>query len=68
MKADGRSQIGQSNHAGVQAVDMSPEAIDQRLDMVSALYDLGKFLQTARPVENAVEQTSQHSVDENAQQ
>lgn len=47
---------------------MSPEAIDQRLHMVSAIYDLGKFLQTARPVENAVEQTSQHSVDENAQQ
>ena len=32
------------------AIDMSPEAIDQRLDMVSALYDLGKYLQTAQPV------------------
>lgn len=31
-------------------VDMSPEAIDARLDMVSALYDLGKYLQTAQPV------------------
>lgn len=47
-------------------VDMSPEAIDQRLDMVSALYDLGKYLQTARPVENAVEKSGQRSVDENA--
>ena len=33
-------------------VDMSPEAIDQRLNMVSALYDLGKYLQSARPVEH----------------
>lgn len=38
-------------------VDMSPEAIDQRLDMVSALYDLGKYLQAARPVEKSTDQT-----------
>ena len=31
-------------------VDMSPEAIDGRLNMVSALYDLGKYLRTAQPV------------------
>lgn len=49
-------------------VDMSPEAIDQRLDMVSALYDLGKYLRTARPVENAVEQSGQRRSDENASQ
>jgi hypothetical protein len=45
-------------------VDMSPEAIDQRLDMVSALYDLGKYLQTARPVEEVEHQDSDASVDE----
>jgi lipoprotein-anchoring transpeptidase ErfK/SrfK len=28
-------------------VDMSPEAIDQRLDMVSVLHDPGRYLQTA---------------------
>jgi len=50
------------NHA---KVDMSPEAIDQRLDMVSALYDLGRYLQTARPVEESADQTDDASTDEN---
>ncbi|MFT4554833.1 MAG: hypothetical protein ACI8P0_005011 [Planctomycetaceae bacterium] len=36
-------------------VDMSPEAIDGRLEMVSALYDLGKYLQTAQPVNDEVD-------------
>ena len=54
LKSDG-------NHA---KVDMSPEAIDQRLDMVSALYDLGKYLQTARPVEETVDPDVDASVDE----
>jgi hypothetical protein len=45
-------------------VDMSPEAIDQRLDMVSALYDLGKYLQTARPIDIGDQQKSDASVDE----
>jgi hypothetical protein len=51
------------NHA---KVDMSPEAIDQRLDMVSALYDLGKYLQTARPVEESADQTGDSCADGNA--
>ena len=56
LKSDG-------NHA---KVDMSPEAIDQRLDMVSALYDLGKYLQTARPVEETSDQTGDSCGDETA--
>jgi hypothetical protein len=47
-------------------VDMSPEAIDQRLDMVSALYDLGKYLQTARPIEESTDQTGDSCENENA--
>lgn len=49
-------------------VDMSPEAIDKRLDMVSALYDLGKYLQTARPADDDADvgQDSDASEDENA--
>jgi len=47
-------------------VDMSPEAIDGRLNMVSALYDLGKYLQTARPVEESTDQTNELCEDENA--
>lgn len=31
-------------------VDMSPAAIDERLNMVAALYDLGKLLENARPL------------------
>lgn len=44
-------------------VDMSPEAIDGRLDMVSALYELGKYLQTAQPVDDDG-QDSEASTDE----
>jgi hypothetical protein len=47
-------------------VDMSPEAIDQRLDMVSALYDLGKYLQTARPIVPRDQKHSEASVDDTA--
>tara|TARA_R110002072_G_scaffold179059_1_gene335028 strand:- start:67666 stop:67863 length:198 start_codon:yes stop_codon:yes gene_type:complete len=49
-------------------VDMSPEAIDARLDMVSSLYDLRKYLQTARPSNDAVDvcQESEAREDENA--
>lgn len=48
-------------------VDMSPEAIDKRLDMVSALYDLGKYLQTAQPVDDdaVAGQDSEGRTDEN---
>lgn len=48
-------------------VDMSPEAIDKRLDIVSALYDLGKYLQTAQPVDDdaVAVQDSVASTDEN---
>jgi hypothetical protein len=47
-------------------VGMSPEAIDQRLNMVSALYDLGKYLQTARPVEKYTGQDGGSSANETA--
>jgi hypothetical protein len=51
-KSDGGADNGK--------VDMSPEAIDGRLDMVSALYDLGKYLQTARPVDDDADAQRDH--------
>lgn len=60
-------QTEQSSHREKDGkVDMSPEAIDQRLNMVSALYDLGKYLQTARPTNTADQQSSDASVDDTA--
>lgn len=61
-----RQSDGSDDSAVNGKVDMSPEAIDGRLDMVSALYELGKYLQTAQPVDGNADggQDSEASTDE----
>ena len=46
---------------------MAPEAIEQRLDMVSTLYDPGKHLQTVRSVKALINQTGNSHEGEPAQ-
>jgi len=58
--------IESGNSKGHTKVDMSPGAIDQRLDMVSALYNLGKYLQTARLVEESTDQPDDSCEDATA--
>jgi hypothetical protein len=38
--------MGSRNPCPKRKIDMSPEAVDARLDMVNAFYDRGKYLQT----------------------
>ena len=47
---------------------MAPEAIEQRLDMGSTLYDPGKHLQTARSVDALINQTGNARAGETAQE
>jgi len=47
---------------------MSPDAIEQQLDMVSTLYEFGKYLQTASPVGELINQSGNSREDETAQE
>ena len=47
---------------------MSPETIEQQLDMVSALYELGKYHQTACPVGELINQSGNSREDETTQE
>jgi hypothetical protein len=61
MEAESASSKGHAK------VDMVPETIEQRRDMVSVLHDLGKHLQTARSVKALINQPGNSHEGEPAQ-
>ena len=62
MEAESASSNGHT------CVDMSPETIEQQLDMVSALYELGKYHQTASPAGELINQSGNSREDETTQE